>query len=274
MKKLCFLAMTCLVTSVGSFLGATELQPWFGKELEFSLRPSYSYQGFKKIQTPKGTVASKGWSQTTGLSLSLISAQQWSGEVELDAVNTRKRHLGFDSGKVTARYLLLDDVKGDPVSLTGGATVGFVSSRWLKDPSVIRHGNANVEGHLAVGKELSNGPVWTYHFWAMMGLGLSNKGSGWGRLSLNVEKNIQEKHRIALFSEGSEGFGHRTLVLGPTFEGYSKVGYRAIDVGARYSYKTDFWGSFSLGYTRGVYARNQPEQANTLTFAYFFLFGV
>jgi hypothetical protein len=90
---------------------------------------------------------------------------------------------------------------------------------------------------------------------------------------LSYEKRVLEKHELKVFMDTLWGLGHKNLDLSH-FHGYGQIQHQSIDLGLRYSYLLEYFGSASLEYSYRVHSRNFPLHAHRVMAQLFFTFGL
>lgn len=252
---------------------ATDLKPWFPRYLEIQPRFTYLHQYYSKVDTNLGTQCkiSKNDFYTGSIELAYDNI---CGELETTVASTGGHHLAFDDVSGTFRYLLLDDVIGDPVSLVAGVTVTQVFSPALRDINTFYHGGIEAEFHLSIGKEVTSYNTWDSRTWGVAGLGIADHGSPWVHGELAWEKNWCERQHFRIFAEGIYGLGRHSLDLCIPFHGYGSIRHQSIDVGALYKYF--FWdaNSLTLGYAYRVHSKNCPKNVSSIFVSYMHPFGL
>ena len=255
-------------------LFAFTLDPWLTLVAEFEFRPAYSYRYYPSVDRGFNPSSYHSHDQFIDLNLGVTFWPNWDFQVQSDFSHTRKLNWGGQRLGVQLRYLVWDDVVGDPVSLTVGGQVFYVPTRNMRDVSSPYHSQGNLELGLAVGKEIDQGYHWLFRFWGFLGAGIANRGYPWLRPILAVEGKFHLSHQIKLFSEGYFGFGDRSRVNIDDFNGYAKIAHRSIDVGLNYTYHFRIWGALGLQYAYRVYAHAFPRHASTFTAEYRFPFSL
>jgi hypothetical protein len=249
-------------------------EPWFCNLWEFTFTPTYTYSRYPKVQNGVPHKQHPSNDHLLGFDLAVAPSPSWQFDVEVEFADTPRQSMGFRSGAFQARYLWLDDLLGDPVSLTFGAVGRQVSGRSLKDVSCPYHSNFNFEINTVLGREWDQEFAWRIRVFGGGALGIGNRGLPWASAFGTVEGQIKQAHRLGLFCDGSAGFGSRTDVLIDRFNGYAFIKHRNIDVGLKYTYAFEIWGHLSFTYTRRVYARSFPEQVNFFTVSYMLPFSL
>lgn len=258
---------------VFSFGEATQYQPWFGNPYEFEVRGSLLNQNYSRLSSNSRSIK-----YSTGdffLNGSLSNALPTLG-VELEAMGawTKKQRGDLDQLKLTGKYLWSDDVAGDLVSLATGISYIQAFQHSVHDVSSFHHGSSEAEIFITLGKEKAVRDFWASRWWGMLGIGTSfSRGSPWIRFHAAYEKSWGETHLLLLFADTLWGLGNKRLVL-PHFHGYRRIGHQSIDLGLRYTYLIDFFGSVSLQYSYRIWARNFPEQTHRVMAEVLYTFGL
>lgn len=243
----------------------TEYHPWFGKDKLIEVDTVFSYRYYPHVDV-NGTTRPRYSNDYFGNFAARVSpTPAWSFEVEIDTASTRSTCYSLDSTLYTGRYLILDDVIGDLISLAAGITVSQATTSGLRDISTFHNGQMEYEFHLAFGKESSCRQFWTSRFWGLTGCGIANRGSPWLKVILGYDKNCWDWHHYGIYLQGLYGFGQQDLNLFERFKGYGFVKYRALDITAYYTYSTDALGSATFAYTLRPWAHNFPTHAHALT---------
>ncbi len=259
-----FWQFLCLLLLHIPLVVSLEHSPWFDRDFALYVRPTFLYQYYPKFNSTSSSYFHNRSGQDQFFTLSgSLTAFGISGELEFDFANTRKQKACLDSVRLNARYQLLSDLAAvDPLSLVLGATYIQAFGQSVNDPSSFHHGKCEVELYLSAGNEFPYKQFWETHTWGMVAFGVADKGSAWMRLDLAVEKNWFDQHKIQASIHTLVGFGQESLKLPPThFHGYGPIKHRSVDLELRYSWATECYGRFDLGYTYRVYASNFP--ANT-----------
>lgn len=259
---------------VSFFANATELLPWFDTSFQIEARGSYVFQTYPSLA---GSRHCKHYSSDDSfliISAAVSALEMLSLELELTASETRKHDFGFDNFRLTARYLWLDDIVEDPISLMTGLTVTQAVHRSVNDPSSFHHGKIAAELHASIGKEIICYNTWTSRWWGTFGIGIADTGWPWIRGDFAAEHRLCDNQWIRLFINTLWGLGHKHIPCPHSFHGYGPVRHQSIDLGTRYDYRFDIWGTLSLEYSYRVYARNFPANANRLMISYLYPFGI
>jgi len=253
---------------------AFEVDPWFSPIAELQFRPSYSYRFYPSVDQAVNPSHYSSHDHILDLNLGVSFLPHWDAQLELDFSNTRKVSWGAQRAGLQLRYLWLDDVAGDIVSLTTGLVYFYVPTRNMRDVSSPYHATSNFELGIAAGKEIDKIYDWIFRFYGFVGVGIANRGSPWVRPLLSFESKFKKKHKVQLFSEGYFGLAHRQKVNINRFSGYGKIHHQSVDIGANYNYHFDIWGSITLQYSYRIFAKAFPRHASTFTLKYTLPFSV
>ncbi len=234
-------------------LFATELAPWFGETFQPEIRLKYHFQTYPE---PFG-----GDTLNSGIVSGAISPwPTWSTELELAVTN-----FFFDYGKWTLRYLLLDDIEGDPVSMAIGGSLIFPSATSIRDIGTSHLGSINLSLHTAIGKEIPCGCAWSWRAWILGEILTSFQD--WPNLSgrLVVERNIRDRHRFRCSLIGLTALTGRSLPPPNRFPGYAKIDRRTLDLEVGYCYRC-----LSIRYAYRLAASNSPRRLHSLLITLYF----
>lgn len=266
MRKLLLLLLPILGVSL-------EMQPWFGDCLEFHFLGSYTYSYFDRVQKGTPQLTSTFQSNVGYLGLDFSPTPEWSIDSEMQVADTTQQNFNFRTLALQARYLWLDDIIGDRVSLATGASARFTNSDSLHDVSCPFHSNFDFELNFSFGKEFDVTEDWAWRFWGYGAVGHANVGSPWVRGVLALETNYDDQHKFAVFADGINGYGRHTTVHIDHFNGYAKIRQKSIDLGGRYGYRLGVYGTLRFSYVRRVLAKSCPEEVNSFIVSYMLPFS-
>lgn len=255
------------------WLSATDLKPWLDPDFQIIGRATALFQFYPYIKTPHRHIRRNEGDGFYTLSGS-VAACNYSGEVELTVADTHQQHLDVDNIRLTGRYLAMDDILGDPVSLTVGASVIQAFRHSLFDISSFHHAQIAVEGHIAFGQECSCYELWTSRWWSVFRCGGGDTGALWMSGFCAWEKNWDNEHELRLFAESLYGFGGRNIRSYEHFRGYGGIKHRSLDVGVRYTRLFAYGEALSIQYSFRPYAYNFPACASLLEIKLFYPFGI
>lgn len=255
-----------LLFSFPSVAFSLMIEPWLDDLWEFQFIPDFSYSYYPRVNHGVGHFSPSN-DQLLSLGLGATVTESLATDLEIGFAHT-PRERGFQSGAVQGRLLWLDDIIGDPISLTTGLSFRGVMHHWLSDVSCPYHGEFNAELNTAIGKEWSQDAFWYLHLFGFGALGMANRGLPWARASLFFEVNQQDRQQWEFSAESYFGFGVRQEVFVNHFHGYGSIHHQCIDLGFAYSYLFDFWGKLSVGYKYRVFAHSFPEHMQTFILRY------
>lgn len=271
---------TCLTSLFLSFTAAqaTEKAPWFGNDNEFEWRNSLEHRYYDDVDTVQGAERRNGKESLLSLALGLATMGSFHAEAELTAYHLKADGLDaasrFDALTFQGRYLLMNDIVGEPFSIVAGADVSFVPSKSQREIGIVRHGNVELEGHLSIGREKSSGRTWDSRYWSSLALGVANRGSPWAKVHLAWEKNFSDEQSLLVFSDYRQGLGGRKLNQISEFTSYRSLDYAFADVGMKYAYQFAVMGELSASYAHRVYSQYTAKSVDTLSLSYFLPFGL
>jgi hypothetical protein len=249
-------------------LSALEKEPWFGNLWEFQLDTSYSYGWYRHFSRAETPLRGSAYDQIFYADLAVSPTPDSRVDIDVEMAHTSRRPWGFQSMAGQYRLLWLDDVIGDPLSLSTGISFRGVNSRSLRDVNAPYHSYLNGEISLVLGKEWENPPYWRFRSFIFGALGMANRGAPWSRFYLSFQSNQQDRRRWEIFSAGYFGFGGERRVNIDHFHSYAHIHHQSIDLGIAYRYLFRIWGTLSLEYAYRLYARSFPEHTNFLTLRY------
>lgn len=260
----------CLLSTWG---WSIELQPWVGNYLEFEWRTTPLYQSYHRVASHSQLVdyASDDFFLTTSLSNTL--AAELAVEVEVTAAHTRRQRWDVDNFRLALRYMWLDDLLGDRISLTTGAILTQSFANSLPDISSFHHGRSEAELFVSVGRENSGEETWISRWWGVGGIGFAERGSPWLRGNIAYEYRFAPVQEVRLFVNSLWGLGHKRLRI-HDFHGYGSLQHQSVDVGIRYTHLIRYFGSVALEYSNRRYARNFPAQVHCVLFTFLFTFSL
>ena len=270
MKK--WLLSSCLLLFTFAF--GIELQPWFGDVYEFHFLGSYAYSWFHSVQGSRPLFDRFFQSNVMYTSLDFSPSPVWSIDMDLQFADTTKMSVNFRTAAIQMRYLWLDDIVGDPISLATGASIRVTGTTSLKDVSCSSHGNVDFEGNFSLGKEFDSADSWRLRTWVFGAVGQANRGALWVRATAAIETNVNDLHKWGFFVDGINGYGRHAHIHVDHFFGYAKVREKAIDLRLRYGYRTGVWGTLRFEYMRRVLAKAAPQRVNTFVLSYLLPFSL
>lgn len=242
--------------------------PWLGDVYEFATQTDLSYSHYRYIDQAKEQPSYTYRSYLTKETLSFTASEALAFELEVELARTPYQLYGFRSSALAARYVLLDDVAGDFVSLVVGANMRAVGGRSVRDVNSPYSSYLNTEVMTSIGKEFTKDKEWKTKGYLAGVLGLANHGSAWNRLEMVYEGKISSAQVIQAFMSGYFGYGPKTQVDINHFEGWGKIAHRSLDIGLQYRYCFSFWGDLGLSYAYRVFAKSYPQNQQTVQISY------
>lgn len=256
-------------------LGARDLKPWFGEDLWLELKVSDRVVTYDSIKID-GSELPQSSRNNYSLVCGSFAADDWlNAQIELGLAqrDQRSNWMDFDHLALTGRYLVMNDVAGDFLTLTLGVTGVIPHSSGVRDLNHRHHGYGHGEIHLAMGKELVCGETWSSRSWVYGGIGQGSRGSPWWRGSVGVESWLCDQHRLALSFDALGGWGKQALDV-DRFGGYDSIAHRSLDVGLDWVYDMGLSGEASIGWRNRLWARNTPKDVYEVHFSCLWLIGV
>jgi len=235
-------------------LSATEYAPWLTRQLEI---------------VPTATFGCQDTDPYAAFSV-LMPKDKWSAELEFETAKTHYRSWTPSDLKGTLRLEFSSDILDDPYALIAGFSLAKVFRPARKDPTFIFPGGLEGELSLSIGREKTCANTWDSRWWLMGAFGRADQGSPWLRLNGSYEWNC-EPHFLALVAYSRCGLGSHHW---KPFHGYGSVAYRLLDLGARYTYRTDSDLLVSLEYTYRIWAHNTFQDVNRIALSLSYPFGL
>ncbi len=243
---------------------ALEQSPWLGTYFSTLFAPSFTYYTFRRVEGARPQLSQRYNVRLLTLDLGFTPSSRSDGELEAEFVHSPVQNWGYRSVALQMRYLCLNDLEGDPVSIMMGVNLREVNTQSLRDVSMPYHAQWNVEGTLAVGKEWAHGAFWDTHAWGLAGFGMGNQGYPWVRLLGVWQKNWENRHRLNCFTESYWGFGSKNHVNPNHFHGWGNYAHASVDIGTGYGYHTAFWGTIGIEYAYRLFAHTYPQNVQFL----------
>ncbi|NGX38053.1 MAG: hypothetical protein K1000chlam2_01222 [Chlamydiae bacterium] len=259
---------------IPQFCFAVQEKPWYGDFCEFHFRPQYNYNFFNDVDNGIPQLNSTFHTHVLAGTLEVTIPECWNWELELEFADTSSVSWGYRSFALQVRRLWLDDICGDPVSLSTGFVYRDASSRMRDALSTPYHARANFEVHTAVGKEWSHRCYWVFRTFGVVAIGQGTEGFPWLRGDLYFLFNYQDCHQFRLYGQSYFGLGNRDTVRIDDFDGWAKIAHHSIDLGASYRYQFGCYGNLRFDYLYRVYAHSYPEHVNFFIFTYDFPFSL
>ncbi len=254
-------------------LQATDYKPWTKVDLELYPRIEYIYQHYDKIQSSEGSLHRTGNDHILGAGL-YGCFSSYSLELEGAVARTNDLNCGLDFFKLTGKYQYLDDIVGDSLSVTFGASLIAASRDAVEQYGLFHHSKLEGELFLSVGKECSWESEWSSRWWLVGGIGEGGRGSPWTFAQIAWEKNVEFAWQWRLFADLLWGLGNRGINFNQHFHGYGPIKHRSVDVGTAACFSTFCYGDFFLELKQRVWAYNFPSSAQIIQLSYVYPFGL
>ncbi len=234
---------------------------------EIEVSPSYAVAYYPRLD---GSCQSyHSWDQTVSLSAGATVLPILDVDCLMDFFKSRERRFGLQSVAARGRYLWLNDVAGDKVTLTTNLVLRYVPSGNFKDPSCPYHALLSGELGLGLGKEFAHLFHWRSRLYALAAAGMGNTRCGWYRLVGGGKMHFpMQRSVLALELETYNGFGSERKIDLNNFQGYGKLAHHSLDIQLMYSWEISVWGSMEVAAKYRVYASVFPEQLFQIMLSY------
>ncbi len=242
--------------------------PWLGDVYGFELYTDFAYSQYSKISHAIKQPSYAYNNYVNDLSFIFTPSEKIDLEAAVNMARTPHQTYGFRSAALQARCLFLDDIAGDPVTITAALNTRAVGGRATRDVSSPYASYWNGEASISVGKEFTKDQNWKTRGYLFGSVGLANHGSFWNRYRVSFEARILKNQTLEAFSVGYFGYGSEKSVDIEHFKGWGFIHHRSIDIGAKYSYLIDLWGDLSVSYACRVWAYSYPEREQTVQISY------
>ncbi|MCB1212785.1 MAG: hypothetical protein KDK40_00650 [Chlamydiia bacterium] len=248
----------CLATP---HLEATELRPWFSRDLQFVFRETVGYESFGEVARcgDQADLDRGGYRWFAASSLSLPILDTVAVETELDFADSSEHSFSLSSFQFTGRYHYANDIVGDPMSVVIGVTLRLPTNAALSDFTQLAHSKLEGEIHLSLGKECTCWDSWSSRIWAVGVFGIGERNATWVRTKIAYEWHLGCEQRFGLFGEWLANFKGGAIDL-TDFKGYGDIRYRAGTIGCEYHRPIFDWGDLTAEYAYRPYASNFPKK--------------
>ena len=258
-----------------SSLFALEESPWLEFPYEFHFKTAFSESYYSEIQgaTYPRKRYENSWNEQLNLGLSVTTMSLLDIELEGEFFQTKATSFTLESLALQLRWQLLDDIQGDPFSLTLGGNTRFVPDHALHDPYVPYQGLINFEALMSIGREFDVAFDWTKRFFLFSALGIANQGAPY--LKIDAQFDVHRKsHLFAFLIKTNFGFGQKDRVPVDHFHGYSAIWHQSVDLGVAYQYLFDIYGKLGIELSYRPYAKNFPKNFSKVEIRYDFPFSI
>lgn len=251
-----------------SGLYSLDQSPWVGDVYGFNIQADVSYSHYRYIDHAKKQPSYTYRTYVTKETLSFTATDALQLDWEIELARTPYQLYGFRSSALGARYVLLDDIAGDFLSLVAGANVRGVGGRSVRDVNSPYSSYLNTEAMISIGKEFTKKRDWESRGYVTGFLGLANHGSAWNRLEAVYENKISDAHILQACMSGYFGYGPKKKVDINHFHGWGEIAHQSLDLGLQYRYCFARWGELGLAYAYRVFARSYPQNQQTIEISY------
>ncbi len=245
-----------------------ETMPWLGDQYVFDLESAFTYSRYRKVEGASKQIKGPSNDYDLLFDLGFTACPNVDFRAEIEFAETPRQPFNWRSAALQGRYQWLDDIAGDPVSVTTGFNVRAVPHHSLRDVSCPYASYANYELTVAVGKEWSKEGMWTMRTYGWTSLGIANHGLPWLQELAAYQMNWQDTHELSFYALGNFGLGGKQHVDVHRFNGWGEFQHQSIDLGVAYGYQFTIWGTLTAIYAYRVFAHNFPERVNFFTLAY------
>src|SRR5207249_3886291 len=144
---------------------ALQKTPWLGNLFEFEGSIVQEHTQSHELDTKEGTHHRSLHSDLTKAALHFTPQIDLSVEAELNLAKTQDHDFGFDSLKGSVRYLWLNDIAGDIISIITGAQASISPRARVADLSSQNHGVLELETYASFGKEFGYSDSGFFRTW-------------------------------------------------------------------------------------------------------------
>jgi hypothetical protein len=251
-----------------------EVTPWFHEIYEFDVEAAFAYRWFSKVEgacvQPSSTIHDRDFIADLGFTPFELFDVRLEGEIaRVDSINW-----GLRSGALQTRLGLLDDIAGDPLSVTLGLDLRGVRGRFLTTVATPYASEFNLELMCSLGKEWAHREHWMARTYGTVYVGQGNRGYPWTRAIVAVDYRPVFPVHLSLFSESYVGFGGKQCVDVNHFHGWAPFQHQSVDVGASCGFHLGVYGTLTASYAYRVFAHNYPEKVNALIASYTLPFSI
>lgn len=245
-----------------------EKEPWLGNIYQFTFSSKYSYFYFSKVDSAIEQPKKTNHNNLVCFSLDFPFSSKASVDADLIFVDTPRQTFSFNSFAMQFRYLVLDDITKNVISLIIFEDMKIASNKSVKDISTYDMGRFEMEAGFSLGKEFDQMEFWLFRGWFNFLAGIANKGSPWIKGILSFDLNNKDKYSLFTFLEATHSYGRKVSINIKNFKGYGEYREKSLSFGTKFSYKLNVWGNLAFEYKRKFYAKRGPEKVNYFTLTY------
>lgn len=265
-----------LLSILGSSLVfGLEQSPWLDFPYEFHFNSAFNESYYSNISNANNQKAKykNSFNEQLRLNLDVTTLALLEAEIEMEFFQTKATNFTLESIAMEVRKQVSDDIQGDFLSTTLGSSFRYVPDHALNDPFVPYQGLLNFEANLALGKEFDQAFDWTKRGYLFLATGIANQGAPY--LKVNGVFEMHRMHNLfGFFFNTYFGFGTKSKIDLNRFHGYGKIEHQSIDLGLRYRYLFDIYGSLSFELLYRVYAFSFPRNLTSIEIRYCFPFSI
>ena len=240
-----------------SFLGALEHLPWFSIYKQIATQGTYLFQHSGVIEKTKLDQDDS----LISMNCSFSPSTRLCGSIEGTIGYNIKKSFFLDEISILGQRLWYNDIIGDTFSFATGLNLRYHSKTSLENISTPHYSRLECEFISYLGKEITFRDTWTSRYWSNIALGCGSKGYPWLQTSLNAEKNFENNNFIKLFCNSGYGFA-KSKFNEETFDGFSSIKHRFVEIGAKYTHKFPVIGRLSAQYIYRPYGKNYPKNCH------------
>lgn len=263
-----------LALSSPSLAFALQTQPWLGNQYEFDFESIFVYSRYHKVEGASKQLKSPSNDYDLFFDVGFTPYPTFDIRAEIEFAETPRQSFNWRSAAIQGRFQWLNDIAGDPISLTTGLNFRAVPHHSLRDVSCPYASYANYELTVSLGKEWSKQKMWTMRTYGYATVGIANHGSVWTQELVTWQFNWQDTHALCVFAVGDFGFGGKKHVNVHHFNGWGEFQHQSIDLGIAYRYQINIWGTLTLSYAHRVFAHHFPEHVNFFLLSYYLPFSL
>lgn len=241
---------TLLALPVNSF----NERPWIDHPLRLAVTLDPYFERFNKIDD----FCYQGNSLLIDGKIPFAITSDWDFFLGTRFGTTHKVDFAVDHFSEGVRYAFYDDARGDYFALATGLELRQVLRLSLQDPSIFYHGLFETVASLSIGKEWISEADWIYRVFGSVGIGAAESSAFWGFATGGFKYCFSEMNCLTVFGQFESGFGKKKIDL-CSFRGYGDIQYRALDVGAAYSFESDYGVILTTSLYKRVYSKNAPK---------------
>jgi len=168
------------------------------------------------------------------------------------------RHWDWDRLLLQARYLVLDELRCDALSLSLLGITYLGSKSAVQTAAEFVPANANFEVGVSAGREFSRSFFWFLRGWLSGFAGIANVGSPWLRGDVGFGIQPSCGWQMWARAEALKTYGSCKYSSGP-FPGYARLDAAWVDLGVGIEIAR-IWGQLKAGYWYRLYESGAPKQ--------------